>query len=92
MKYQEISYFFGLMFNITPWNEQKFPEIVQRIYNAIIVSVCQICPTRTKRPGKDDFNYEDQKELSNVVDKMQVVSLGAKRVELSEINDYKSNW
>ena len=40
VKYQEIFYFLDLIFNITPWNEQKFPEIVQRIYNTIFVSVC----------------------------------------------------
>ena len=53
------------MFNITPWNEQKFPEIVQRIYHAIFVSVCQICLTRMKRPGKNstwinDLNHENK--------------------------------
>ena len=54
------------MFNIKPWTEQKFPEIVQRIYNAIFVSACQICITRTKRPGENppwsnDLNHEHQK-------------------------------
>ena len=67
--------FFDVMMNITPWNEQKFPEIVHRIYNAIFVSGCQICLTRTKRPGKNstqinDLNHEHQKELSKIVDKM----------------------
>ena len=66
------------MFNITPWNEQKFSEIVQRINNALFVSVCQICPTRTKRPGKNstwinDLNREHQKDLSKIVHKTQVV-------------------
>ena len=36
------------MFNITPWNEQTYPEIAQRIYNAMFVSVCRICLTRKK--------------------------------------------
>ena len=68
-------YFLDVMFNITPWNEPKFPEIVQTIYNAIFVSVCQICLIRTKRSGKNstwinDLNPEHQKELSKVVDKM----------------------
>ena len=85
------------MFNITQWNEPKFPEIVQRIYNAIFVSVCQICLTRTKRPGKsstwiNDLNHQHQKELSKIVGKMQVVQLGPKRVKLSEFNDYKNSW
>ena len=90
-------YFFEVMFNITLWNEQKFPEIVQRIYNAIFVSVFQICLTRTKRSRKNsacinDLNHEHQKELSKVVNKMQVVPLGSRRAKLSEIKDYKSNW
>ena len=85
------------MFNSTPWNEPKFPEIVQRIYNAIFVSVCQISLTRMERPGKNstwlnDLNHDHQKELSKVANKMEVVPLGPKRVNFSEINDYKSNW
>ena len=85
------------MFNITPWNEPKFPEIVQQIYNVIFVSVCQICLTRTNRPGKNstwinDINHQHQNELSRVVDKMQVVPLGPKRVKLSECIDYKNSW
>ena len=97
MKYEEIFYFFDVMFNITPWNEPKFPEIAQGIYNAIFVSVYEICLTRTKRPEKNstwinDLNHQQQKGLSKVVDKMQVVSRGLKRLKLSEINDYKNNW
>ena len=53
----------------------KNPEIVQRIYNAIFASVCQICLTRTERPGKkstwiNDLNHKHQEELSREVDKM----------------------
>ena len=44
---------YSIISKITPWNEQKFPEIVQRINNAIFVSVCQKDLTRTKRPGKN---------------------------------------
>ena len=85
------------MFDITPWNEQKDSEIAQRIYNAIFVSVCQICLIRTKRPGQNstwinDLNHEHQKEFSKVFDKIQVVPLGPKRFKLSQINDYKSIW
>ena len=40
VKYQEIFHYLDVVFNITPWNKQKFPEIVQRIYNAIFVSIC----------------------------------------------------
>ena len=53
MIYQEIFYYLDVMLNITPWNEQNFAEIVQRIYSAIFVNVCQIFLTRTKRPGKN---------------------------------------
>ena len=31
VKYEEIFYFLDVMLNMTSWNEQKFPEIVQRI-------------------------------------------------------------
>ena len=97
VKYEDIFYSLVIMLNITPWNEPKFPEMVQRIYNALFVSVCQICLTRTKRPRRNltwinDLNYEHQKELSKEVDKMQVVPLGPKRVKLSEINNFKRNW
>ena len=40
----------------------------------------------------NDLNHQHQKELSRVVDKMQVVPLGPKRVKLSEFNDYNDNW
>ena len=85
------------MFNIKPWTEQKFPEIVQRIYNAIFVSVCLICLTRTKRPGENStwinkLNTEHQKEQSKVVDKMEVLPLDQKRVKLSQIMECKSIW
>ena len=40
VKYEEIFNFLDIMLNITPWNIQNFPEIVQRIHNAIFVSVC----------------------------------------------------
>ena len=85
------------MFNITPWNEPKFPEIVQRIYNAIFISVCQICLTKTKKTGKkptwyNDLNHKHKEELSTVVHKIQVVPLSPKRGKLSETNNFKSSW
>ena len=40
----------------------------------------------------NDLHHEYKKEVSKVVDKMQVVPLGRKRVKLSEINDYRGNW
>ena len=66
---------------ITQWNEQKFPEIVQRIYNAIFVNAFQICLIRTKKIGESstrihNLNHEHQKELSKIVNKMQVFPLG----------------
>ena len=73
VKYEEIFYFLDVLLNITPWSEQKFQEIAQRIYNTIFVSVyqiclqriynttffsvCQVCLTRTKRPGKFLIKY-----------------------------------
>ena len=57
---------------------------------------CLLVLTRTKRPGKksrwiNDLNHQHQKELSRVLDKMQVVPLGTTRVKLSESTDYKNN-
>ena len=97
VKYEEIFYFLEVMFNIILWTEEKFPEIVQRIYNAIFASVCQIYLTRTKRQGKNstwvnDLFPEHQKEQSKVVHKMEVVPLRPKRVKRSQIKDYQNNW
>ena len=85
------------MINITPWTEEKFLEKVQRIYNAIFVSVYQLCLTRTKGLGENstwinELNQEHQKELSKAVGKMEVVPLGQKIDKLSQIKDYKSSW
>ena len=44
VKNEEMFYFLDVMFNITLWNVQKFPEIVQRIYNAIFVSIYKYSP------------------------------------------------
>ena len=79
-KYEDIFYFLDVILNIAQWNEPKFPETVQIIYNAKFVSVCQIYLRRTKRPGKNstwinDLNHEHKKERSKVVNKMQVVPL-----------------
>ena len=68
VEFEEIFYFLDVMLNNTPWNKQNFSEIVQRIYNAVFVSVCQICLTRINRPGKNsiwinDSSHEHQKEL-----------------------------
>ena len=97
VKCEDIFYFLDIMVNITPRNEPKFQQIVQRIYNAIFVSVCLICLRRTKRPGKsstwiNNLNHKHQNELSKVVGKMQVIQLGPKRVKLSDFNDYKNSW
>ena len=78
VKYEERFYFLDIMFNITPWNEQKFPEIVQRIYNAIFVQCLLNMSNMNKKTGKkstwiNDLNHEHKKELSKVVDKMQIV-------------------
>ena len=97
VKYKIFFYYCDIMFNITPWNEPKFPEIVQRIYNAIFISVCQICLTKTKKTGKkptwyNDLNHKHKEELSTVVHKIQVVPLSPKRGKLSETNNFKSSW
>ena len=59
VKYEEIFYFLDVMCNITPWNEAKFPEIAQRIYNATFVGVFQICLTRIKISGKNSTWIND---------------------------------
>ena len=56
-------------FNINPQTQEKFAEIVHRIYNAIFVSLCKVLIKRTIRPGKTshwvkDLNSQDQKDLS----------------------------
>ena len=70
---------------------------MQRIYNAIFVSLCKVSLKRTNRPGKNlhwvkDFNIQDQKDLSIYYHKMKKVLLGPKRVKLSyhldQIDDY----
>ena len=48
--------------------------------------------TRKNSTWINDLNHQHQKELTRVVNKMQVVLFGPKRVKLSEINDYKNNW
>ena len=49
VKYEDMFYFLNVMLNISLWNEPKFPEIVQQIYNTLFVGVCLICLTRTKK-------------------------------------------
>ena len=73
VKYEDIFY------------EPKFREIVQRIYNAIFVSVCQICLTRTKRPGKNstwinDLNHEHQKNYQRQSTKCKLFHLALREL------------
>ena len=75
-------------FNINPQTQEKFAEIVQRIYNAIFISSCKVSLKRRNRPGKNshgekDLNIHDQKELSVYYHKMKKVRLGLKKVKLS---------
>ena len=51
--YPEIFEFLDREFNINSVTQDKFPEIVQRIYNAIFVSLCKVSLKRTNRPGKN---------------------------------------
>ena len=65
---------------------------MQRIYNAIFISLCRVSLKRTKRPGKNshwvkDLNIQDQKDLSSYYCKMKKVPLGPKRVKLSNHHD-----
>ena len=91
--YPEIFHFLQQEFNINPLTQEKFPEIVQRIYNAIFVSLCKVSLKRTNRPGKNshwikDLSKQDQQEISANYFKMKTVPRGPKRVKLS--NDYDS--
>ena len=78
------------MLNITPWTEEKFPEIVQSIYNAIFINVCQIYVKRTKTPGEistmiNDLNHKDSQQNRSC-------STWPKESYISQIKDYKSSW
>ena len=59
VKYEEIFYLLKVMFNITPCTKEKFQEIIERIYNAILASDFQISHTRTKRPNENSVRYND---------------------------------
>ena len=76
--YPEIFEFLDREFNINAATQDKFPEIVQRIYNAIFVSLCKVSLKRTNRPGKNshwikDLSIRDQQEISANHFKMKTV-------------------
>ena len=86
-----------MQFNKNPQTQEKFAEIVQRIYNAIFISFCKISLKRTNRPRKNshltkDLNIQDQKDLSTYYRKMEKVPLGPKRVKLSYNLDRKDDY
>ena len=92
--YPEIFEFLDKEFNINSQTQDKFPEIVQRIYNAIFVSLCKVSLKRTNRPGKNshwikDLSLQDQQKLSANYFKMKAVPLGPKRVKLSNHHNEK---
>ena len=94
--YQEIFDFLDKEFNINSQTQDKFPEIVQRIYNAIFVSLCKVSLKRTNRPGKNsdwikDLSIRDQQEISSNYFKMKTVPRGPKRVKLSNHYNLKHN-
>ena len=79
-------------FDINPQTQEKFAEIVLKIYKAIFVSLCKDLLKRTNRPGKNphwvkDLNIQDHKDLSSYYSKMRKVPLGTKRVKLSNNHD-----
>ena len=94
--YPEIFHFLQQEFNINPLTQEKFPEIVQRIYNAIFVSLCKVSLKRTNRPGKNshwikDLSIRDQQEILANYFKMKTVPRGPKRVKLSNHYDARYN-
>ena len=95
--YPEIFHYLDKEFDINPQTQEKFAEIVRRIYNSIFVSLCKVSLKRTNRPRKNshwikDLNIHDQKDLSSYYCKMKKVPFSPKRVNLSnhhdEIDDY----
>ena len=50
--YPEVFDYLDTEFNINPWTQEKFAELVQRIYNAIFVSSCKISLKQTNLPEK----------------------------------------
>ena len=96
----EISAYLDQKFNINPQTQEKFAEIVQRIFNALFLSLCQISFERNNCPGQNShrvkgLNIQDHKDLSKFFCKMKKFSLSPKRVKLSnhfdEIHDYGQN-
>ena len=51
--YPEIFHKLNMEFNINPQTQEKFTELVQRIYHAIFVSLCKVSLQRTNSPGKN---------------------------------------
>ena len=90
--YPEIFDYLDKEFNINLQNQENFAEIVQRIYNAMFVSLCKASLKRTNYPEKNshwvkDLNVQDKKDLSTYYFKIKRVPLGSKRVKLSNHHD-----
>ena len=72
VQYSEMFDYLDKEFNINPQTQQKFAEIVQRIHNAIFVSLYNVSLKRTNCPGKNshwlkELNIQDQKDLSSYI-------------------------
>ena len=64
LHYPEKYHYLDKEFYINSQTQEKFAEIMQRIYNAIFVSLRKVLLKRTNRPGKSshwvkDLNIQD---------------------------------
>ena len=57
--YLEIFHHLDKEFNMNPQTQEKFAEIVQRIFKAIFVSLCKVSLKRTNCPGKNSYWVKD---------------------------------
>ena len=90
LQYAKILDFLDKDFNINPQTQEKFAEIVQRIYNTIFVSFCKVSLKRSNYPGENSHwikDLKDEKHLSTYYCNMKKNPLGPKKVKLSNHND-----
>ena len=70
--YSKIFHYLDKEFDINPQTQEKFAEIVQRIYNAIFISLCKVSSKRTYRPRKNlhwvkDFTIQEKKIYHHII-------------------------
>ena len=70
LRYPEIFHYLDKEFDINPQTKEKLAGIVQRIYNAIFISLCKVSLKRTNCSTKNshwvkDLNIQEQKDLSS---------------------------